>query len=137
LRSPHLAETLYPGNENCLSLACPALLCSICLRTGGFHPTSLRTLAGGTSMAAPHASGVAALIVGKHGGEMSPNEVEKILKESAEDLGKPGNDDIFGTGRVNASRAVGTLIVAPSLQMHHRTAAFGRPSALGVPEWRG
>jgi subtilisin family serine protease len=57
-------------------------------------------------MAAPHASGVAALIVGKHGGEMSPNEVEKILKESAEDLGKPGNDDIFGTGRVNASRAV-------------------------------
>ena len=57
-------------------------------------------------MAAPHVSGVAALIIGKHGGEMPAAEIEKILRASADDLGKPGNDSEFGGGRVNASRAV-------------------------------
>lgn len=61
----------------------------------------------GTSMAAPHVSGVAALIIGKHGGEMAPAEVERILRASSDDLGKPGKDDAYGYGRVNASRAVG------------------------------
>ena len=60
----------------------------------------------GTSMAAPHVSGVAALIIGKHGGEMAPSEVERILRASADDLGKPGKDDAYGYGRVNAAKAV-------------------------------
>ena len=60
----------------------------------------------GTSMAAPHVSGVAALIIGKHGGEMAPAAVERILRSSSDDLGKPGNDSSYGAGRVNASRAV-------------------------------
>lgn len=62
--------------------------------------------AAGTSMAAPHVSGVAALIIGKHGGAMSPAEVERILRASADDLGKPGNDPAYGAGRVNAANAV-------------------------------
>jgi subtilisin family serine protease len=57
-------------------------------------------------MATPHVSGVAALIVGKHGGEMAPSGVERILRASSDDLGKPGNDDAYGGGRVNAARAV-------------------------------
>jgi subtilisin family serine protease len=57
-------------------------------------------------MAAPHVSGVAALVIGKHGGELAPSEVERILRASADDLGKPGNDDAYGAGRVNAARAV-------------------------------
>jgi len=60
----------------------------------------------GTSMAAPHASGVAALIVGKHGGSLAPAAVIAALRNGAEDLGKPGNDDYFGAGRVNAFRSV-------------------------------
>jgi subtilisin family serine protease len=60
----------------------------------------------GTSMAAPHATGVAALIIGKNGGSMKPAQVEAALKASADDLGKPGNDDYYGKGRVNAFRAV-------------------------------
>jgi subtilisin family serine protease len=62
--------------------------------------------AAGTSMAAPHVSGVAALIIGKHGGTMAPSEVERILRASSDDLGKPGNDASYGGGRVNAARAV-------------------------------
>jgi subtilisin family serine protease len=60
----------------------------------------------GTSMAAPHVSGVAALIIGKHGGQMDPTRVEAILRASADDLGKPGRDEFYGHGRVNALRAV-------------------------------
>ncbi|MGY2130810.1 S8 family peptidase [Hymenobacter sp. HD11105] len=60
----------------------------------------------GTSMAAPHAAGVAALIIGKNGGQMAPNRVEAILRSSADDLGTPGRDAYYGHGRVNALRAV-------------------------------
>ena len=61
--------------------------------------------AGGTSMAAPHVAGVAALIYGKHPG-IKPAQVEAILRSSAEDLGQPGNDPFYGAGRVNAAGAV-------------------------------
>jgi subtilisin family serine protease len=62
--------------------------------------------AAGTSMAAPHVSGVAALIIGKNGGSMRPAQVEAALKKSADDLGKPGKDPFYGAGRVNAANAV-------------------------------
>jgi subtilisin family serine protease len=60
----------------------------------------------GTSAAAPHVAGVAALVIGAHGGQMNPDAVEAILRASADDLGKPGVDDYYGHGRVNAARAV-------------------------------
>jgi len=68
--------------------------------TGGYF------FAAGTSMAAPAAAGVAALIIEKNGGSMKPSQVEAALRSSADDLGKPGNDDFYGAGFVNALRAV-------------------------------
>lgn len=63
--------------------------------------------AAGTSMAAPHVSGVAALIIGKyHHGTLSPAQLKAKLAQSADDLGKPGKDLYFGAGRVNAANAV-------------------------------
>jgi subtilisin family serine protease len=59
----------------------------------------------GTSMASPHAAGVAALVVGK-GPSLTPDDVRRILRESADDRGAPGWDPVFGYGRVNARRAV-------------------------------
>ena len=61
--------------------------------------------AAGTSMASPAVAGVAALIIGKFG-RIGPAAVEARLRASADDLGKPGNDDFYGGGRVNALRAV-------------------------------
>ena len=61
--------------------------------------------AAGTSMASPVVSGVAALIVGRFG-HIPPSQVQARLLQSADDLGKPGNDDFYGGGRVNAFRAV-------------------------------
>jgi subtilisin family serine protease len=60
----------------------------------------------GTSMAGPHAAGVAALIVGQNGGDMDPAKVEAVMRASADDLGKPGRDPYYGHGRVNAAKAV-------------------------------
>lgn len=61
---------------------------------------------GGTSFATPHVTGVAALIVGKSGGAMSPGRVQAILRRSADDLGTHGRDAFYGWGRVNAERAI-------------------------------
>ena len=56
-------------------------------------------------MAAPHASGVAAIIIGANGGDMNPGLVKLALKRTADDLGAPGKDPYFGWGRVNASNS--------------------------------
>ncbi len=59
----------------------------------------------GTSMAAPHATGVAAIIIGLNGGDMAPERLRTAMKRYADDLGQPGHDKEFGDGRVNAGAA--------------------------------
>ncbi len=60
---------------------------------------------GGTSMAAPHASGVAAIYIGAAGGDLNPGLVKLLLQRTADDLGDPGKDPFFGWGRVNANNS--------------------------------
>jgi subtilisin family serine protease len=60
----------------------------------------------GSGMAAAYASGVAALIIGAHGGELKPALVEVALRQASDDLGKPGRDDFYGYGRLNAGNFV-------------------------------
>jgi serine protease len=59
----------------------------------------------GTSMAAPHVSGVAALVFGKNP-TLTPLQVESILESTATDLGPAGYDPTFGWGLVNAKDAL-------------------------------
>lgn len=59
----------------------------------------------GTSMASPMAAGVAALIYSLDP-TIPPGEVESVLEKTADDLGAQGWDQYFGSGRINAYRAL-------------------------------
>ena len=75
---------------------------------GGFGSPFL-----GTSAAAPHVAGVAALLV-----HCDPNitriKLHKRLLEGAIDLGAPGQDNVFGNGRVNAFLSAPTYCGNPT-----------------------
>lgn len=59
----------------------------------------------GTSMAAPVVSGVAALLWSAYP-SLSHVALRQLLSESAVDLGAPGRDDFYGSGRIDAGRAL-------------------------------
>ena len=61
--------------------------------------------AAGTSMAAPHVSGLAALLIGKYG-RLTPQQIKTIIQQSADDILKPGADPYSGKGRINAIQAL-------------------------------
>jgi len=58
----------------------------------------------GTSMAAPHVAGLAALMVEDYG--RNPARVRTRIMKSADDLGRPGVDPYYGRGRINVASAV-------------------------------
>ncbi len=64
-----------------------------------------------TSAAAPHVSGVAALVM-SYRPCLSSDDVREVLTLSAVDRGPDGRDDEFGFGEVNAHRALVTATVS-------------------------
>jgi len=97
-------DYIYPGNEvaTIAGITQPVYVFDMVFSTGngGYFWSA------GTSMATPHAAAVAALIIGKNGGQLDPARVESTLRASADDIGKPGRDPYYGHGRLNAFRAV-------------------------------
>jgi serine protease len=61
----------------------------------------------GTSMATPHVSATAALIIasGVLGAHPTPDQIETRLKTTAHDLGAPGYDTQYGNGLIDAGAA--------------------------------
>ncbi|HEY9842656.1 MAG TPA: S8 family serine peptidase [Candidatus Obscuribacterales bacterium] len=72
-------------------------------------------LMSGTSMAAPHVAGLAALLksIDK---SASPAEIKQVMEMSADDLGAPGFDELYGHGRINAAKAVALMMQRRGLQ---------------------
>jgi serine protease len=68
----------------------------------------------GTSMAAPHVTGVIALMLGARilGANPSPEAVEARLRATARDLGTPGVDRYYGAGLVDATAALSAPVAA-------------------------
>jgi len=69
-------------------------------RRGGGH-----TVMSGTSMACPHVAGAAALLKQLHP-TWTPERIRERLRNTATDLGAPGNDEMLGHGLVNCEAAV-------------------------------
>jgi serine protease len=69
----------------------------------------------GTSMAAPHVSATAALIIasGVLGPDPTPAQIEQRLKATARDLGPVGQDRRYGAGLVDAAAATDPAIPPP------------------------
>jgi hypothetical protein len=59
----------------------------------------------GTSFSAPIVAGVAALVLSRNP-SLTAQQLVDLLEQNADDLGAAGYDQIYGWGRVNASRAV-------------------------------
>jgi serine protease len=70
----------------------------------------------GTSMACPHVSAIAALIIatGVIGKHPKPQAVEARIKATVRDLGPPGVDRRYGAGLVDAYQAINPAFQAPA-----------------------
>lgn len=75
-------------------------------QTIGYRNPSIESyqLFQGTSMAAPHVAGAAAMVIAN--GETDAGQVIDDLKSSAKDLGSPGYDTNFGYGLVDVASAL-------------------------------
>ncbi len=87
-------------------------------------PDTLYNLLQGTSMACPHVSGVAALIVSYVPGKLSSSDLKTILLGSTDNIDalNPSYAGKLGTGRLNAYKAL--LAAQPYLSMVSNPLAF-------------
>jgi len=79
---------------------------------GSVHTTGLSGSFGGgagTSYSSPIVASMAAMIFSANP-SLSPNQVMSIIESTCDDLGSPGWDGTFASGRVNAKRALEMVI---------------------------
>jgi hypothetical protein len=69
---------------------------------------------GGTSMAAPHVAGLAALMLSVYP-DLPDSIVRRRIEDAADDLGDPGWDPYYGHGRINAYRTIHNLSLVDTL----------------------
>lgn len=81
-------------------------------KLGGSGNDNITALSG-TSMAAPHVSGAAALLISQWP-ELDSSTIARLLLDTSTDLGAPGVDEVYGHGLLNVANAVrpaGTLMI--------------------------
>lgn len=91
--------TDFSNQHRSVELSAPGKGILSTARGGGYKRLS------GTSMAAPHVAGAAALVRGVRPG-MRASKVRRLLGRTADDLGPSGRDATFGHGRVDLDGAV-------------------------------
>lgn len=114
------ARGISPWQETKPDLVAPGVSVSSTLPGGGLGQMS------GTSMAAPHVSGVAALVLQARPG-LAPQAVKEVLRRTARPLGGRLPDPASGWGLVNAYAAVASVSDVGQLRGQVRRAADGEP----------
>ncbi|NDV83822.1 S8 family serine peptidase [Bacteroides sp. 51] len=112
-------DIVAPGGE--IGFSASAGILSTC---GGWNGSGVVTNAyyymDGTSMACPHVSGVAALLISKYGVEqrgLTPAQLKEMLYASVYDISayNPGYQGMLGIGALDASKAfLGGVIIPPT-----------------------
>jgi subtilisin family serine protease len=99
-----LDDKLFQGSNRGHHIAVAAPGVNLLLPTpgGGYGMTT------GTSFAAAHVSGIAALILEREP-ELTPDSVRRVLLSTARDLGPAGRDKDFGAGLADAFEALQSL----------------------------
>lgn len=93
----------------------------------GTHPNDYAYDAG-TSMAAPHVTGAAAVLRSLG---LTPQQTVDRLLATAKDIGPAGKDSTFGYGRLDVAKAVSGLPAAPAASTSTTAAARGGADVLG------
>jgi subtilisin family serine protease len=68
-------------------------------------PGNAYQITSGTSLAAAHVSGVAALLLARDP-RLKPQDIDRLLSAAATDLGEPGRDATYGNGLPDAAKAL-------------------------------
>ncbi len=89
-----------------IDVAAPGVSVYSTYRWGNYGPMS------GTSMAAPHVAGLAALILSRNA-QLTNAQVRQIIEQNTDDLGATGRDLYFGHGRINGRKALAAVSLPP------------------------
>lgn len=119
----------FSSSGNAVDLSAPGVLIRTTSLGGGYQSVA------GTSFSAPIVAGVAALVMSANP-SLSPAKIQDVLKQSADDLGAAGWDPSYGSGRVNAARALvlagGAPVVDSSAPTLNMDSPFGGSVLSGV-----
>jgi subtilisin family serine protease len=104
-----IEDRLYTGANrgNHIAVAAPGVDVLAPAPGGNYQFTT------GTSVAAAHVSGVAALLIERNP-KLTPNDVRRILMRTATSLGRGERARDFGAGLVNAYQAVASATASPA-----------------------
>ena len=97
----------FSNYGNYVAVAAPGVSIWSTVRPQNYQPWS------GTSMASPHVAAVAALIKSLHP-DWTNAQIRRAIESSADDLGSPGWDPVYGHGRLNAYRALSSSPPSPT-----------------------
>ncbi|MGR9105875.1 MAG: S8 family serine peptidase [Gammaproteobacteria bacterium] len=108
-----------------VELAAPGYQINSTVPGGGYG------LMSGTSMAAPHVTGSAALVLATNPG-WNNDQVRLQLQSTADDLGDPGRDVFYGYGLVNAAEANGIINHPPLADAQSVTTTQDTPAPIAL-----
>jgi subtilisin family serine protease len=105
-----------------VDIAAPGVSIYTTTSSGGYGNAS------GTSFSSPVVAATAALMLSANN-DLTPSEVDQLIKSTAVDLGASGFDDFYGAGRVDAAAAVAAASTLISTDDQSPTIAITSPTS--------